>query len=191
MTEQANWRGQRGARQPAVRHRWQREQFLAGGALGPSRRGRRVRVAAWLAMFLAALGVFVYFLLFLPIRTPVIGVVAGPYQWPYPPNAWAREDLAGLSPMDGQTLSITDTSAAWQSVEEGLQSLEQQLRESREQAAESGVVVLSISILGAVDATGAPCLVLPRSSPHDAQTWLPIRRMLEAIREAELPPDIH
>lgn len=190
MTETASWRGGHGGRRPVVRHRWQREQPVAG-ALTPYRRGSRARIALWLAVFLLAVGFFVYFLLFLPVQTPLIAVVAGPYQWPYPPNAWAREDLDGLSPMDGQTLTVVDTSAAWQSVDGGLHALAQQLRESREQAIESGVVMLSISAHGAVNATGAPCLVPPQAAPHNAQSWLPVRRLLDVVRQSELPPDVN
>lgn len=191
VTEKLRWRPRRGRHRPEARHGWQRAQPESMGTGGPNRLGRRVRIAAWLAVFLIAMGLFIHFVLFSPIQSPVIAVVGGPYQWPYPPNAWAREDLDGLSALDGKTLAVIDASPAWRSIEEGLRAVESELRAAREQAIASGVVVLSISMHGAVDATGAPCLIPAGAAPHDARTWLPVRRLLDVVRQSDLPPRVH
>ncbi|MDX1944686.1 MAG: VWA domain-containing protein [Pirellulaceae bacterium] len=184
-SSQAGWRGSR--RQEVARHRWQHDPAAPSNRL-PIARGplRWLRIAGYFGLAGGLLALLVYYLLYSPARTPVLAVVATEYDWPLVPNAWAREDLAGLAELDKQTLGVKDLSEAWRSPDRGLEQLSTELAAYLHRRHTQPVIVW-LSMHGAVDGAGRPCLIPPGASPHDSQTWLPLADVLAQIKAAGLP----
>ena len=145
-----SWRGRRKDLTDVIRHRWQKD--WAARPLDHLRVGehrRRLKVGAVLTLFVALVAFFVYYLLYAPVLTPLVAI--GPpaghaYRWPFPPNAWAAEDIGNLKDedLDGTTLNVVDISSAWRSKDLGLESLDRQLRQLAEFGTRSGAVIIYI-----------------------------------------------
>jgi hypothetical protein len=168
-----------------IRHRWQKDWTRHSHRTFQSRKQwRRIRIAAALGGALLLFGLFLYYLLFFPVRVPLLTLVVTDYSWPLPPNAWAHEDLASLQGLDQgatRTWHVRDGSAAWRTQHHGLQQLEEQLEQLAPEAKRSGLLVLYISMHGAVNDSGQPCLLTRESSPLDSGTWLPLRDVLQRV----------
>jgi len=182
------WRGKRGNLVKTIRHRWQRDwTALATRRVRTRDHRRRLRLGLLLLLFVCLVAFFVFNLLYTPAQVPLVAVVGTSYDWPFPPNAWAQEDLDGLMLLDGETLDVADVSAAWSSQERGLHALDRQLRDVARAGSRSGQVIVYVSMHGLVDGNGIPCLAPPGSSPLKAQTWLPVSELLARIKAQNLP----
>ena len=179
----ASWRGAAPAEAP--RHRWQQAGPAGAPAFGP--RWRRLRITVLFGLAAALLVLLLWYVLYAPAQTPVIAIAATNYRWPQGPNAWAAEDLEGLTELHGKTLRIADLSAEWRAPESALARLDSELARLAERRGRSRAIILWISAHGAVDGQGRPCLVLPGSSPLDSKTWLPLATVLEHLQAAGLP----
>ncbi len=126
---------------------------------------RRFRLPLLGLACLMAFGVLLYLLLFVPTQTPLLAVVASPYEMPLPPNAWAEEDLKRIEELDGQSIRMIDVSPSWRSKARGLRDLEQQLKLLTEQRSRSDAVILYISMHGVVDGSGRALPGAPSASP--------------------------
>jgi hypothetical protein len=183
------WRGRRGQAAEIPRHRWQ--QSRSTDKL-PARTNRgRIATAVWLALGLGLSGWFVWMLLLTPKQTPVIALSASAYEWPFSPNAWAAEDLDGLQQLDDQTLQIVGAGAPCRTKEQTLHHLERHLQALSRPDRHDQTVVIHVSMHGAVDGSGAPCLVPPGASPRNSDTWLPVADLLAAIRDSDLPDSLN
>lgn len=187
------WRGRAGQQGPAIRHRWQRDwdaqpmdQLRAGDIW------QRLRIGGLLLVFLGLTAFLVQQLWFRPVQTPLLAISAPAYSWPFPPNAWSAEDLAGLGDLDKQeSIHLFDTSPAWQTAESGLASLDRQLQAVAQQGSPNGAVVIYLSMHGIADAAGRPALLPPAASPLRSETWLKLSDLLEHIKAAQLPNAWH
>jgi len=185
----AGWRGKRGAAADAVRHRWQKD--AAAGPLehlSTQEHRWRLKLAAVLASFVALVALFVFYLLYAPVQTPLlaIGAPAGQsYAWPLRPHAWAAEDIANLSLLDGHTLNVVDLSPDWRSSNVGMSSFQRQLEQLAQHGARGNALIVYIALHGAVDGQGRACLVPPGASPHNSDTWLPVEEVLARIGSYE------
>ncbi|MCE9605183.1 MAG: VWA domain-containing protein [Planctomycetia bacterium] len=173
------------------KHRWQG----AGDAARATRvaavkRSSGRRVFVMLLLLLALFGLFVYVLLFSPAKTPLIVISATDYAWPVPPNAWVREDIAGLEELDGRTLHVVDTSTAWRSKSTGLAELDRRLRELGHARGNDGSILFYVALHGLVDEKGMPCLLLPGASPLNSAQWLPCDELLRHLG-SELPAEVN
>lgn len=186
----AGWRGRLGDQFRVLRHRWQRNDGQLTSA-GPHDNWRRARIGALLALFVGLIALFVYHLMHKPVQVPLIAITSAPYAWPLPPNEFSDEDLDRLQALNSESLAVTDLSASWNSGERGLRALDRELSELSTRGSKSGVVVLYVSMHGAVDDTGRPMLILPSSSPWKAETWLPVAELLARIKSQNLPDEWH
>src|SRR5262245_14553146 len=134
------WRGP--APQEAPRHRWQQGGQLGTATLVGTRQWWRVRVAFFFVLAAALLAILVWYLLYAPAQTPVIAVAATNYEWPLPPNAWAREDLQGLADLNNKTLQLADLSAEWRSPERGLARLDAELKRVGQRHRQGQTIIL-------------------------------------------------
>jgi len=142
------------------------------------------------------LAAFVKSLLFVPPKTPFLLVapsLASPYEAPLAPDAWIAEDADRFHRLDDAGTSsagiliVHDASNDWHSVSQGLDGLRHQLRQIAADRDGSEAVILYVSMHGAVDDLGNPCLILPSSSGTseiDASSWVPLSELFDAIKAA-------
>lgn len=174
------------------RYRWQKDWTKqTAWTLYARERWRRIRIALFFSGALGLLALLLYYLLFAPARTPMLAVAITDYDWPLPPNAWATEDLASFRDLDRQVLHVVDASNSWETPQRGLRALEQQLELLRPQAIRAGALIVYLSMHGAVDEAGEPCLIPATASPLASETWLPLRSVLDRIAQQKLPRSTH
>ena len=178
-------KGWRGRKSPAASGGASAAAKGAGWAQRPDRsaesatRWHRVKVGGWLLLALTLIGGFLFYLMYRPMRTPLLMAAATQYALPWPPNAWAKEDLQGLTVLDRQEVA-TCVQLPWESNDEGLRRLRDQLDAVRPGGPGKDVVIVYLSIHGAVDATGQPCLI-PPGAAIDGSGWLPVRELLQTL----------
>ena len=192
LPQGVSWRGKRASEASEVTRGWQ------GGTtpqplveLRLRDRRRRVRFAMLLMALLGLFGLWMYGLLFTAVQTPVVGLVATDYEWPLPPNAWAREDFRGLTELHLRTLNVAEVSSGWSSAEQGLRDFERKLKVQCRRRSGLHTLIVYVSLHGFVNAAGEPCLLPPGASPRDSSTWLPVRDLLAAIKAQALPDTWH
>ena len=178
-------KGWRGRKSPAASGGASAAAKGAGWAQRPDRsaesatRWHRVKVGGWLLLALTLIGGFLFYLMYRPMRTPLLMAAATQYAHPWPPNAWAKEDLQGLTVLDRQEVA-TCLSIPWESNAEGLRRLREQVDAVRPGGPGKDVVIVYLSIHGAVDAQGQPCLI-PPGAAIDGSGWLPVRELLQTL----------
>jgi hypothetical protein len=137
-----------------------------------------------------------------PKTTPVVAVCVTEYPDPIPPNAWALEDGAALESVSGsdylRSIFEASISNGKRVAPEGLAALETgtdpkkwltALRAAMKQGASVAgekVVVVYLSMHGALDDQRRPCLILA-SKPQatyaellNTANWIPLREVLDA-----------
>lgn len=179
---QRNWKGQTARVVEPVRHRWQSESTRASGHQydAPVRTARR-RLTVFLLLSLSLLSAFVFLLLHAPIKTPVITVGATNYSWPLPPNAWAKEDVAGLAALHGTVIHHHDSTKEWQTKSSSLEDLAKQIDEFVPLAKRAGAMILYLNMHGAVNEEGKACVIPPGASPTTTTQWLAIEEIGDVI----------
>jgi hypothetical protein len=177
----SGWRGRAEDESAQIQHRWQSADTHAPTEQVPvDGRGRRFAFAGLLLVALVLLGFYVRSLLLAPVQTPVLLLTAGPYSEPFAPNGWAREDARGLDDLHGETLSVSPPAA-------GIAEFEARLKESLGRQQQANVVIIVVSMHGAVNDRGEPCLVPPTASAMQSSTWVPFSRVLKSIRDSGIP----
>lgn len=183
------WRGATPAEAP--RHRWQQGASGNGGKLFAGRAARKLRVAAWFVGAAVLLLLLAWYLLYAPGQTPLLAVVGTSYRRPIPPNAWAAEDLQALRGLSDKSLIITDLSEDWRSQDHGIKRLTDELGQLVHRHSRTPTIVIYLSLPGAVDGQGRPCLLTPDAAPHDSSTWLPLVKILGQIESGQVPGRVH
>ena len=119
------------------------------------------------------------------MRTPLVAYIATGYAAPLPPNAWASEDLAGLRSLgaEGNLLEekrLVDFHEAppWESKEQWLRELRRQIETSAPGGPTKRAIIIYLSLHGAVDGQGEPCLIPPGVSPWQSGEWIRVRELL-------------
>jgi len=136
-----------------------------------------LRIAAWSLLFLSLLAGFVVWLVWTPLRTPLIIATATNCESPLAPNAWAREDAERLQILDQEEV-LKCSAVAWESKELGLAQLRRQLEAAVPGGPHKDLVILYLSLPGAVDEAAEPCLIPPGASPWKSDEWLRVRDLL-------------
>ncbi len=188
----ASWRGRgaplaRPGRAPGRRPGgWSQREDKA-----PLRAGQRhrLKVALGFIGLMLLLAGFVIYLLYRPIRTPLIVLAATDYRWPVPPNSLAEEDAHRFARL-GEEEIVSYSRARWDSTEQGILELQAQLDAARPGGPGKNVVLLYVSMHGAVDGDGEPCFIPPGVPARDASCWLPVRRLLEEVFASDRPGKI-
>lgn len=171
------WRKPGTAAAPGPRRNYH---WLRRGNQGPPGRWQR-RLVRYGSTALAILLIvaFIKILFWMPVKTPLITVAVTDYSAPFPPNAWAREDVKRFGKVwesrstswwrglfFGQrenNIAVTPVTANWQSPEHAITSLGEVLRSRQAQPAgpgKTGVVLIYLSAHGMLDSEGKPCLLL-------------------------------
>ena len=151
---------------------------------------RPLRVAGLLLLVLVCSVLWIYGLLFKAAQTPLIVVAATDYEWPLPPNAWVREDVQRLKDLHRRTLDVVEVSADWNAGEHALHDFHKKMSEAIAQRSRASTVLIYVSMHGVVDGDGIPCLVPPGGSPLDAESWVPVRALLDSIKSLPSADDL-
>ncbi|MEI7458543.1 MAG: vWA domain-containing protein [Pirellula sp.] len=179
---QRNWKGKSPEAIETVRHRWQSQLGTdnADQYKSPLRSLNRV-LKLWLVLAIGLLSAFVILLLYSPAKTPVIAVGATKYSWPMPPIAWAKEDLLGLSSLNGKTIQFRDSSDEWQTKTPSLDDLSTQLKEVAALTKRTSSLVLYLNMHGAVNESGQPCLIPPGANALKTKEWISIDDVVKRL----------
>jgi hypothetical protein len=175
------WRG----RKSSAARGWSAAAKGAGWAQQPDRsaesatRWHRVQVGGWFLLAVTLIAGFLVYLMYRPMRTPLLMAAVTRYAPPWPPNAWAQEDVQGLAVLDRREVA-TCVQLAWESHDAGLRQLRSRLAAVRPGGPGRNVVIVYLSLHGAVDAQGRPCLIPPGAATDD-RDWLPLRELLHSL----------
>ncbi len=183
-SKQASWGGKERS-QTARTYRWQGWGAGRSGELA-RRTGGRWHWRVYFFASLLLLTALVISLLTFKEKTLVIVMGVTDYDYPVPPNAFAREDIAGLQELSG-SIVINDISSDWQSRAAGLESWNTALTEANKRLNRNPLVIY-VSMHGVVDDRGRPCLLPPGTSPLDTGRFIPLQRFLDALKE-RVPAD--
>lgn len=140
----------------------------------------RLRLIGGLLTTAALIAGFIAYLVFIPVRTPLLVVATTDYRSPIPPNAWVQEDLEKLASLDRKE-TVKFVSIPWESQEQGLREVRSQLDAIKPGGPRKDLVMIYLSMHGLVDGDGEPCLLPPGASPLDSKTWLPLRVLLDRL----------
>jgi hypothetical protein len=145
----------------------------------------RLKIGAWLAILIALVGVFVAYVLWRPGYTPFLAMTVTRYgdemAGVVGPNAWAREDVERFRELGDATRVLKYSLVPYATEEakvDGLKNLRRNLLAAKRGGPEKNLVVVYLSMHGAVDGDGRPCLLPPDASPYDADTWLPMEEVI-------------
>ena len=181
------WRGGAKPSLPGTRPAGAR---VAGWAESPDREYQRailryrLKVGFWSLLFLALVVGFILVLIWWPERTPLLATAVTDYDAPLPPNAWAREDLDRLFDLgkegswwkEKRILAYSELS--WDSNELGKLGVREFLQKARPGGPGKNVILLYLSMHGAVDDSGEPCLIPSGAAQRKSDDWLRVRDLL-------------
>src|SRR5207253_3138938 len=125
---------------------------------------------------------------FLPTKVPLIAIAVTDYDYSraplVPPNAWAHEDLQRFEQLS--QVRVSNKEREWGAAEEAKKYLSMQLEKARKGGGPArNVVIIYLSAHGVLDRSGHPCLLLAKSDPLDAKTWLPMSEVLQVLGESK------
>ncbi len=172
-------------RPPARKYRL--PSFRSGPApQAPGRSWLRLLLAA--TTFLAAAASWLWLVQDVPSRTAFI-FFADAYPAPFAPPGWIDEDRDHFNALDGLTLQVESTGFSSSLSGTPWDGLMDAIEATRPQIKRSGVLIVDLRALGAVDPQGMPALIPPTADPFDTATWIPLaefcRRIQAAATEAQ------
>jgi hypothetical protein len=149
----------------------------------------RTKVFLWSAIFLALVAGFVVWLLWTPKLTPFLAVAAVNYEYPLPPNAFVREDANRFRGLHGKAASGLDEikvllydEVDFESSTSGLKEIQGKLEKAEPGGPDKNALAIYLSMHGAVNAEGEPCLIPPDVPPRDSSKWLRMADLLEDLK---------
>lgn len=176
-----SWRGGAQGKTPATptgrRAGWARQ---ADRSYEQSAVRYRLKVAGWLLLFVALVAGFVVWLVWTPVRTPFLAAAVTNYGAPLPPNAWAREDYERFLTLD-QAEIIKCTEISWESNDIAVRQLRQQLAAAAPGGPDKNLLIVYLSLHGAVNEAGEPCLLPAAASASDSSQWLRVSELLQEV----------
>ena len=148
----------------------------------------RLRVVFWSFLFAGLTGGFVYYVFRPVVRTPLLAFVATNYASPFPPNAWASEDLSGLQALgqegrlfeEKRIVDFRDV-PSWESKDQWLRQMRQAIDTARPGGPSRDTIIVYLSLHGVVDEKGEPCIVPPGASPWRSSEWVQVRELLNDL----------
>ena len=148
-----------------------------------------VRIAAWGLLFLGLVAGFIAWLVWTPVRTPVLVAVVTADQSPLPPNAWAQEDVERLQrPRPAGSAEMFADLLGLERVGPGRTPPRIGGHGPRRPEQGSGGR-LSRPMPGAVNGDGEPCLVPPAPRPWKAANGCASPVAATTLSEGPCPKD--
>ena len=146
----------------------------------------RFKLAALGLLSVVLSGVLIAYLLYRPVKVPVVALAVTQYRAPIPPNAMALEDIERLGRAGPKNLDVTNLDIAQPTEGHMVRKrfwslLKQYLSAVRPGGPGKNVIVLYVSAHGVVDEGGRPCLLLSDADPLDSSTWVPVSELLNNI----------
>lgn len=136
-----------------------------------SERFRRVRLALITLLSVLLVAAFVWWVFLRYAATPLVALAVTEYGDLLPPNAWAEEDVTELDRLANDPNRQAFLRFNRQAVEsrDGLESLVNLREAIRAKGGGPGrqTLIVYLSVHGAVDDKGNPCLLLPGPTPRD------------------------
>jgi hypothetical protein len=146
----------------------------------------RLKIAVWSLLLVALVAGFIIWLIWTPMRTPFLLAAVTDYAAPILPNAWASEDIQRFLALDkAEVLKCSEV--AWQTKEQGLHQLCQELDSAKPGGPHRDLVIVYLSMHGAVDGSGEPCLLPPGAAPLECGDWLRVRDLLDELFVKDRP----
>ncbi|WP_197355371.1 vWA domain-containing protein [Aureliella helgolandensis] len=123
--------------------------------------------------------------------TPFVSIIALDYQYPWAPNAWAKEDQVRFETLGASSQFVVAGRR------EKLEGTWQELLELELEKVTPGgpggsllptlfgyqTMMVHLSAHGVINSQGEPCLIFSDAAPLDEQTWVPLKSVLGAIAE--------
>jgi hypothetical protein len=146
----------------------------------------RTKVVLWSSLFLSLVAGFVVWLIWTPVLTPVVVATGVNYEFPLPPNAFAEEDSQRLFELHGkEVLKYVNVdlgaSGSW------LTQLAEKVKKAKPGGPHKNVVVVCLSMHGAVNGKNEPCLIPPGVPPLDESNWLRVADLLDTLFPGDNP----
>jgi hypothetical protein len=154
---------------------------------------RRLKLTAFLVGFLLVMGIWLMYLSWSMPPTRLIILRSGPYEWPFPPNAWSAEDMNVWVAKDSDGTPVLRDTVDAQVVIAGkrVDVLENLTLKDPDKVK---VIILYVNMHGIVHGEGGkrtPYLI-PSDAKQDApNTWLTIDELLAKLTETLPNPDVH
>jgi hypothetical protein len=189
----ADWRRGAGAATPGVRPAMGKKPGWGSRpdqAYQTAKRWYRVKVATWVILFLVMVGIFIWEVSRRPQRTPFLALAVTAYGSAgtpaasslIPPNAWAAEDVENFRALDQREEILQYVRCEYapgEIKEKGFRQLREEIHKLRGGRKTSVIVYLSVH--GAVNRSGEPCLLLPGFSAYDTDQWLRLHDLLQYL----------
>lgn len=149
----------------------------------------RAKLAAWSILLVTLIGLLAWYVLRGYERTPMLVAVVTDYSRPLPPNAWAREDLTLLKRLEegspeGELRVVKHVSVQWTSGQRGLKDLLDTLDGQDPGGPDRNVIIIYLSMHGAVNDRNQPCLLPPGATASKPADWLKVSDLLEGLQES-------
>lgn len=189
-----SWRGKSASGQTVVRHRWQRDWTKEQDA-DVQRRTLKHRLkvfGAW-GLFVGLTLFFALILWYWPQQTPFVPIAVTDYDFPIPPNAFAREDVrrfddlskAPLAIIDGTGNPDLDWNSRWKNKYDALGRFRRSVEKAAQSSSARQVLVIYLSAHGVVDVDAEKrpraCL-LPPGGAIGTRDWLPVAELLDVLK---------
>jgi hypothetical protein len=140
------------------------------------------RVVLWTLLAAGLVAAVIYLLPGSQRRIPVVSLVVTDYPVPLPVNAFAREDADRFGDLEDHTFDVTDLSEEKISRDEILTRLSDTWQRLAHRQPAPEAVVFYLSLHGATDSEGRPCVLPPLASATDPATWIPVEELLAQLK---------
>lgn len=157
---------------------------------------RRMRAGVLTAAALLLVGIWIYWVWRLPVKTPVIALALTSYPAPIPPNAWSLEDQRFWLPPKGESNLLVSPLRGGAGGAAEIDALLSAVHRARPGGPNKDVVLVYLSAHGVVNSAGEPCLLLPPPTGRapgelwhlDEKSWLSLEKLLVDLSARRPPP---
>jgi Mg-chelatase subunit ChlD len=155
-----------------------------------AKRRYRTKLGALVLLFFVLVGAFMWMVFFRLAKTPLLVLAATEYVSPaLLPNAWAQEDADRFVALETEQ-QVRLHSVLYRAAPEeplvGFQELRDEMKKYARGWWKRKTMIVYLSMHGAVNEKGEPCLIPPGSPPLDSRKWLTLREVIDYL----FPPDV-
>lgn len=168
--------------------------WSTGAGSKPIVSGNLIRLFVAMAVLLTTTAALVLYLWNQNSSTPFISIATIDYEYPWAPNAWAKEDQQRF-----QALAQSSQFAVAAKQEKSEGTWQDLIRLELGKIAPGGPggsllpllfgyrsVIVHLSAHGVLNGRGVPCLLFADADPLNDETWVPVSQVLKAIGEHEV-----